>query len=147
MDTKEKLSNLMSVTQRLCGIMERENKAIAAKRPQLVRGSLEEKQKLSKAYALLTQSLLQDTDALGELSETVRERIAENMRTLEGLSKINAKGLKVAAEANQRVMNAVADATRKVSQQDHTYGRQGTMMAQDTRNAFHAKPVSLNETL
>lgn len=147
MDTKEKVANLLSVTHRLCEILARENAFLMQRQPERIGVSADEKIRLSKAYELLTQSLTDDPALPGEIEEPVRERLVSTVRKMEELATQNAKSLKVAIEANTRLMKAVANAVKTCSPQHNSYGRDGMVSQPTARAGYGTSPLSVNQTL
>lgn len=147
MNTKEKIANLLSVAQRLCTILERENTCLQQRKPELMQGSVEEKLKLSKAYELLVQTLASETIADDEVSEAVRENLVNTMQNLDDLVAQNARHLKVAIESSQRLMDAVANAVKTCTPHHKRYGSNGVISQPTSRAGYGTSPLSVNQTL
>lgn len=147
MDTREKVSNLLTVIQRLGGILTKENAALARHRPDLIEPSLLEKQKLSKAYELLAKALQDEAEDVKELDKAVRERLSTAMTSLDELTEQNAKLLKIAIDANQRVLDAIAKAAQTTMPQNNSYSRNGSIGPTPSQSVAHGMPLSVNQTL
>lgn len=147
MNTKEKVSNLLSVTHRLCEILARENAYFLQRHPERISASADEKVRLSKAYELLTQSLTDDPALPGEIEESERERLLSAVRKMEELAAQNAKFLKIAIETNTRLMKAVANAVKTCTPHHNSYGRDGLVSQPTARAGYGTSPLSVNQTL
>ena len=147
METKEKITNLLSVTQRLSAILVKENAALAKHRPDLIGPSVEEKQRLSKAYELLAKSLEGCGEEVKELDAAIRERLTSAIEKLDELSVENAKQLKIGIEASQRVLSAIAKAAQTTMPQNNAYGRNGVVGPTPAQSLAHRMPLSVNQTL
>lgn len=146
MDTKDRALNLLSVVQRLCDILQTENKALAAYRPASIRSSIDEKTRLSKAYELLSKSLAGAPEELDQMDDAIRERLKDSLRKLNELLDENAEKLKTAIEAGQRVMAAVANAAKETSQTVSSYGPSGAICQPHLRKSGEKIAISVNET-
>lgn len=147
MDINEKISNLLTVTQRLVSILERENAALAQYKPGMIAPTVEEKGKLSKAYELLSKSLIQDGEAIKEVDEARRLRLGELVAKLDTLADENSRRLRIAIEASQRALSAVAKAAKENMTQQTGYGRNGTLGTASQQGAPNASPLSFNQVL
>ncbi|MBM3565047.1 MAG: flagellar protein FlgN [Alphaproteobacteria bacterium] len=136
-DINKRLSELILISGQLADMLDRENDALARYDRKTFVSLVEEKTRLGRIYETqmigLSKSKEEDfvdadpdlRDRLRALGDEVRDLIARNARLL-----------KIAIEANRRVVDAIADAVKSSVPNPGVYGGQGRVAAAGS----HAHP-------
>lgn len=150
MNTEAKIKDLITLTGNLADLLERENTALREHRPADVAGLLNEKQTLSRVYEarIIRFAKLSETP---EAFKDMDPELLERLKTLGGkvntLMDVNERLLKVAIEANRRVMEAIADAVKSNAPGPGVYSANGAVRDNGGKAATMTSPVSVNRSL
>ena len=147
MDPTNRVNDLILITGRLGELLERENDALRNRRNKDLNDILEEKVTLGRVYESRIMGLSEHADALNEVDAELRERLRLIGEKVNGLIEENAKLLKVAIEANRRVVNLIAEAVKASMPSAGTYSPSGAAQAQSHRSAPRNVAISLDRTL
>lgn len=147
MEVAKKAENLLAVGEQLCKILEQENIAIERRAYAVVSGTLDAKDRLSRAYEKLTQALIDPPGQFEELSEDVRNQAREVVGRLEALTLENTRKLKVQIKANECVIKHVANAAKDATNSTASYNRYGTCTPRAHSGAPVSKTVSYDRVL
>ncbi len=147
MEHEERLESMMELTHRLADLVETENLALVERRNADVENMLEEKATLSRLYENRFKALEELNVNWGQLGEEKRQEMANTAERLKTLTDENVMRLKVAAHANQAVLEAVADAVRANTPHAGTYAKNGKQGQEGMRAAANSMSVSLDQSL
>lgn len=148
MDTNGRVKDLIAITSRLADVVERENDALSSHDRKGYDEILEEKATLGRIYETRIQAIRQDSE--GDRADIAPE-LRENLKTvgarLRALIDDNARLLKVAIEANRRVVDLIAEAVKASTPGPGVYGAKGTVGNQRNRAQPGGMPLSLDRSL
>lgn len=135
--------NLIRVTQRLSSLMETEVDLLRGNRARDIKALQSDKESLTAVYQRLMSDLKTAPTALHGIDDGRRNALERAAAKLETSAMGNAIALRTAVEANNRLMEAIADAIRSRSNENSTYGANAQVEA--SRQA--PLNVSVNQTL
>lgn len=147
MDMNEKVETLMIVIERLCELLENENSHIGARKFKAIGDTIEEKDKLCRAFELLVQGLSKDKHNLHETEDDTRDALLLCGEKLDLLVNNNAETLKNAIQANERLMKAVRSAALECTPKTGNYSKNGHLLAGTKLNEQAPSPVTYNQIL
>jgi flagellar biosynthesis/type III secretory pathway chaperone len=138
----EKLAaGVANAMEHLASVLERENAALTEFRPETVVALVREKSTAVRAYEAKIRALRQETADLSALDDQRRRDLRELGEMLAPLANDNERLLRVAIEANRRLLDAFADAVRTLSGEASAYSRRGTVAS---RGVTAAKRIALS---
>jgi hypothetical protein len=147
MEPNNRIEDLIMITERLVGVLERENDALSNQRNAELRDILDEKVTLSRVYESRMQVISEKPEILNDVKVELRERLSELGLEVNELIKENAKLLKIAMTVSRRVVELIAEAVRDASPSAGTYGAKGTTDS-GVANAESKRPAfSLDQIL
>ena len=147
MDANHRLSDLITITERLAELLHRENDALRNRRSKDVHDLLDEKATLSRVYETRFKALSDNPELIGEADLDIRERLQAAGIKVQELMDENAKLLKAAIEANRRVVELIADAVREQQPSAGVYGANGITSADGAAAAGQRVAFSLDQSL
>jgi len=147
MDPTNRVNDLIVITGRLADLLERENDALRNRRNDELNEILDEKVTLGRVYESRIMGLTEDEDALNAVDPELRERLRSVGEKVNGLIEENAKLLRVAIEANRRVVNMIAEAVKASVPSAGTYSETGAATPQGHRAAPRNVAISVDRTL
>lgn len=147
MNMNEKTETLMTVIERLTGLLTDENQNLSDRNIFAVGTCVEEKDKLCKAFELLVRGLVKDGDNINEVETTLREELHSMGAQLKGLVDNNVTSLKRAINANERLMTAVRDAAIQCTPKAGNYTHSGSLSKGSRIGAKSPSPVTINQVL
>ncbi len=150
MNTEAKIKDLITLTGNLADLLERENIALREHRPADVAGLLNEKQTLSRVYEariIRFGKLTETPDAFKDMNPELLERLKALGGKVNALMDVNERLLKVAIEANQRVMEAIANAVKGNNPGPGVYSASGVVRDDPGKAGSMTSPVSVNRSL
>ncbi len=150
MDIVNRINNLIDITSHLANLIEKENKALRGIKSGDATSLLEEKNTLTRAYESRVEGLdelLGNPDAVGKLDPELRQRMRKAGERLNALVEENAMLLKVAIEANQRVVDIVAEAVKEAQPGPGTYSSKGSVEKDRTGTITKNVAFSLDRQL
>jgi len=147
MDPTNRVNDLIVITGRLADLLERENDALRNRRSKELNDILDEKVTLGRVYESRIMGLTEAADALDEVDPELRERLRGVGDKVNGLIEENAKLLKIAIEANRRVVNLIAEAVKASVPSAGTYSPTGAATPQGHRAAPRNVAISVDRTL
>jgi flagellar biosynthesis/type III secretory pathway chaperone len=147
MDINKRITDLLTISERLADVIERENSTLASHDHAKTMALIEEKTKLSRIYESRIEALTENEKALAEADPELRAMLREfGVRVKETLDE-NARLLRVAIEATGRVVDMIAEAVKDSAPGPHTYGARGVTAAESGRSPRGVVPVSLDRSL
>ncbi len=150
MDPTKRVNDLIVITGRLADLLERENVALREKKNKELNEIIDEKVTLGRVYESRIMGLTEDPEAL-EALDNVDKELLERLRGIgekvNGLIEDNAKMLKIAIEANRRVVNLIAESIKASVPSAGTYSPTGATGTQDHRAAPKNVAISVDHTL
>lgn len=121
------VTDLTGLLSELISVVSAENESLRALRPKEAMSLVERKDALSRSYVQAMNTLKNaGHDALAVVPGELRRGLAERAQTFDELAAENARLLKAATAANQKVMNAIAAAVNNRSPRTATYNSSGT---------------------
>ena len=113
MNPTNRVNDLIAITGRLVDLLERENNALTNKQNKDLGEILDEKVTLGRVYESRILGLAEaSSDAIDSVDLELRDRLRVLGNKVNDLIEENAKLLKVAIEANRRVVNMIAEAVK-----------------------------------
>lgn len=147
MSATNRVKDLLAVTGRLADVLALENKLLKSRDRTGLAGVLDEKTTLGRVYESRIDALVEMNGELAGVDLDLRERLRGMGEKISGLMTENAKLLKVAIEANRRVVDMIAAAVKESAPGPGTYSANGAVGAERHRGAPHGLPLSLNQSL
>ena len=147
MDPTKRVNDLIVITGRLADLLERENVALREKQNKKLNEILDEKVTLGRVYESRIMGLTEDPEALDNVDKELLERLRGIGEKVNGLIEDNAKMLKIAIEANRRVVNLIAEAVKASVPSAGTYSPTGATGTDDHRAAPKNVAISVDHTL
>ena len=147
MDPTKRVNDLIVITGRLADLLERENVALREKQNKELNEILDEKVTLGRVYESRIMGLTEDPEALDNVDKELLERLRGIGEKVNGLIEDNAKMLKIAIEANRRVVNLIAESVKASVPSAGTYSPTGATGTQDHRAAPKNVAISVDHTL
>lgn len=147
MDPTNRVNDLIVITGRLADLLERENDALRNRRNKELNDILEEKVTLGRVYESRIMGLTEAEDALDQVDPELRDRLRGIGDKVNGLIEENAKLLKIAIEANRRVVNLIAEAVKASVPSAGTYSPTGAAAPKGHRAAPRNVAISVDRTL
>jgi hypothetical protein len=146
--SRETADSLIRITERLSSLMNQEVELLRGRRARDIKALQGDKESLAAVYQRMMLDLQNDPGMLDGLDPDRREAMLRAAHNLEVAAADNAIALHSALQANQRLMQAIAEAVRDQRQENLPYARNGrisTGMLADTRAP--APSLALNQTL
>lgn len=147
MDPTKRVNDLIVITGRLADLLERENVALREKQNKELNEILDEKVTLGRVYESRIMGLTEDPEALDNVDKELLERLRGIGEKVNGLIEDNAKMLKIAIEANRRVVNLIAESVMASVPSAGTYSPTGATGTDDHRAAPKNVAISVDHTL
>ena len=145
MEAQKRVNDLIVIAGHLATLLERENLALRARRMVEVGDTLSEKNALVRAFESRVEGLAEQADDLTQVDPDLRERLAGIGVKVNRLIDENARLLKIAIEANRRVMDSVAEAVKSSRPGASTYSANGAV--ENGRHGVRNVSISVDQTL
>lgn len=147
MDASQRLRDLILISGRLAEVLERENAALKARRREEMQEMVDEKVNIIRVYENRIQALTDAGDDMSKVDAEIKDRLTVVAGKVKRLMQENGKLLRIAIEANRRVVGIIADAVKKSAPDAGTYSKKGGMSRQDVRSATKNVAIALDQTL
>jgi len=140
---------LIQTASRLTALLERENECLTTCDVKGVAALHEEKQSLTRAYAMHVHELKKEPAKLSVVTQVVRDEVKRIMLRFDEVCTVNERRLKAVREANDRVMKIIVDAANQQMPRVSGYSRTGAMAKPygSTGRVPVPPPVAINRTL
>lgn len=126
MNPTKRVNDLIVITSRLVDILERENNALRNKQNKELNEILDEKVPLGRVYESRIMGLAEASpEAINSVDLELRDRLRGLGKKVNDLIEDNAKLLKIAIEANRRVVDLIAEAVKASVPSAGTYSANG----------------------
>lgn len=145
MEARKRVDDLIVISGHLATLLERENQALRARRMAELGDTLSEKNVLLRAFESRVEGLAEQADDLAQVDPDLRERLAGIGVKVNRLIDENARLLKIAIEANRRVMDSVAEAVKSCRPGAGTYSAKGAV--ESSRRGVRNVSISVDRTL
>lgn len=145
MEAQKRINDLIIIAGHLATLLERENDALRCRRMAEVGDTLTEKNALIRAFESRVEGLADQAGDLAQVDSDLRERLAGIGHKVNRLIDENARYLKIAIEANRRVMDSVADAVKSSRPGAGTYSANGAVGT--GRNGHRNLSISVDQNL
>ncbi|MBC8337881.1 MAG: flagellar export chaperone FlgN [Rhodospirillales bacterium] len=146
MDPTNRVNDLIVITKRLTGLLERENDALSNRKYSEINEILDEKVTLGRVYESRIMGLADDPTALNEVDGELRDQLRTLGEKVNALIADNSQLLKIGIEANRRVVNMIAEAVKASVPSAGTYSATGSG-ALDQQAAAKSVAISIDHTL
>ena len=147
MSSDTKVNDIILITERLADVLERENLALKNHRSQELHALLDDKVTLSRVYETRMQFYNENPKALSNTTPELREKLHTLGTNISELLNENAKMLRVAIEANRKVVDMIAAAVKSVTPGPGTYRANGVAGLSDQKSQTQGLALSLDQTL
>jgi len=147
MDPKNRVNDLIVITNRLADLLLRENDALRNKNNGVLNEILDEKVTLGRVYESRVMGFTEDPEALEGVDQEQRDRLRALGEKVNGLIEENASLLKIAIETNRRVVNLIAEAVKASVPSAGTYSPTGATGGIDHHGAAKNVAISIDHTL
>jgi flagellar biosynthesis/type III secretory pathway chaperone len=147
MSSDTKVNDIILITERLADVLERENAALKNRKSQELHALLDDKVTLSRVYETRMQFYNENPEALSETTPELREELRTIGAYVKELLHENAQMLKVAIEANRKVVDMIAAAVKNVTPGPGTYRANGVAGLSDQKSEVQGLALSLDQTL
>lgn len=146
-DPAERAETMLHVTDRLCAILTDENRHLSERRYTGIAETIEEKDRLCRAFELLIKRTNKHPEEFAALDEATRQTIRNRAERLQELIDENAKALKTAIDVHELLMKNIAEAAMECSPQSGAYSDRGHYGPQAKRSGQGPLPVTYNQIL
>ncbi len=147
MDMNEKTETLLSVIERLCDILVSENENLASRHFKEIGTTLDDKDKLCRAFELLVKGISKNGEDINEVDGELRQSLREQGEELKTLIDGNYSELKMAINANERLMKAVRKAAVECTPKSGSYTHAGELSTGSRTDSRAPLPVTINQVL
>jgi flagellar biosynthesis/type III secretory pathway chaperone len=147
MSSDTKINDIILITERLADVLKRENAALKNRKNQELHALLDDKVTLSRVYETRMQFYNENPQVLFNTTPELREKLHVVGEHVRGLLQENAKMLKVAIEANRKVVDMIAAAVKSVTPGPGTYRSNGVAGLSDNKSQVQGLALSLDQTL
>ncbi len=148
MDINKRLFELITVSGQLASVLERENDALANYDRLAFDGLVEEKARLGRIYESQMESLAKGkTEDFADVDPDLGDRLRALGNEVRDLIERNARLLKIAIEANRRVVDMIAEAVRSSGAAPGVYEGRGRVAAAGGHTHPTSLPLSLDRSL
>ena len=129
MSTNANVTELLTVTLKLIGVLEREIEMLRAMKPSEIQALQQDKIVLSAAYETQIKALKANPQVIKSLPAEQREELNAAIKTFQSTLMENERTLRAAKETTQRALNAIAEEVQLLTQKHAGYSAQGTAAA------------------
>jgi hypothetical protein len=144
-DPTQLLGPLLETMDRLAAILEAENQALAAHRPDMVAQSVDQKITLGRTFERQMQQIGSLKAVLDTLPPDKRRRVIAGIQRFGSIATANQTAIAAAQRAAERIVTHIVEAVRKQNDaQPKPYSRPTLARSRNTTNRIS---VSLNQTL
>lgn len=147
MNVDGKINDIILITERLTTVLERENAALKEHRNTELHELLDDKVTLSRVYETRMQYFSENPDALKSSSPEAREKLQKLAANINELLTENAMLLKVAIDANRKVVEIIAAAVKNAAPGAGTYGSNGITGLSEQKSRAQGAPLTFDQTL
>ena len=148
MDINKRLSEMIVVSGQLADVLERENDALLNYDRDHLAPLAEEKTRLGRIYELQVESLAKSKDDdFADADPDLGERLRAIGDEVRDLIQRNARLLKIAIEANHRVVDMIAEAVKNSAGAPGVYEGRGRVAAAGGHSHPTSLPLSLDHSL
>ncbi len=147
MDPTKRVNDLIVITSRLADLLERENNALRNKQNKELNEILDEKVPLGRVYESRIMGLAEASpEAIDSVDLELRDRLRGLGKKVNDLIDDNAKLLKIAIEANRRVVDLIAEAVKASVPSAGTYSANGATGVEQHATSKNVA-ISVDQTL
>ena len=141
MSATNRIADLLTVTDRLSDVLEREIAILRAHKPAELTSVQQTKAVLTAAYESHARALRSESDLLATAAPELRARLAASASRLETSLAANEQSLRAAKETAERVLRAIADEVERQRRDSLAYSANGN--ATSSQRAASRPPVSV----
>ena len=147
MEPNRRIDDFVTITSRLINVLKKENQALRDHQYSDLKELLEDKTTISRVYETKLQTLEEQPDFLAGSDNSLKVRLTNLANEVNKYVEENGLLLKIAIEANRKVVDLIAEAVRETSQKTETYGSSGSNSLSGTRAESQSIAISLDQTL
>ncbi len=141
MTAANQVTDLLKITARLIGVLEREIEMLRAMRPSEIEALQQDKIALTAAYEAQAKSLAGQPQLLEAVDPALRAELKARVDTFRSTLAANERALRAARHAGERVLRAIADEIDRKRREDAGYAARGNDAL--TSGAAPRKPLSV----
>jgi len=146
MNRADRMTDLLIITSRLIGCMEKEINLLQTMNPEQMRSIQLDKTALADAYDAHIQALRNQHHDNAVITVALRDELAEATERFRTVLNENARALRAVRDVNDRVLKAIAKAVQDTRGAPPSYTAGGRTPPQRQRHATMA-PVTLDQRL
>ena len=147
MSSESKVNDIMLIIERLSDVLERENAALKDRKIEDFHALLDDKVTLSRVYETRMQYYNENPHELTNIAPELSDKLRTTGANISKLLQENAAMLKVAIEANRKVVDMIAAAVKSATPGPGTYGSNGISGLSDHKSRAQGMALSLDQTL
>ena len=147
MEPNRRIDDFVTITSQLIDILKKENQALKDHQYSDLKELLEDKTTISRVYETKLQTLEDQPDFLTDSDHSLKVRLTSLANEVNKYVEENGLRLKIAIEANRKVVDLIAEAVRETSQKTETYGSSGSNSLSGGRAESKSIAISLDQTL
>ena len=147
MSSESKVNDIMLIIERLSDVLERENTALKDRKIEDFHALLDDKVTLSRVYETRMHYYNENPEELANIAPELSDKLRTKGANISKLLQENAAMLKVAIEANRKVVDMIAAAVKSATPGPGTYGSNGVTGLPDHKSQVQGMALSLDQTL
>ncbi len=141
MNTANQITDLLKITGRLIGVLEREIEVLRAMQPAKIEALQQDKIALSAAYEAQAKSLASQPELLDAVQPPLRAQLEAAIGKFQSTLAASERALRAAKDTTHRVLEAIAEEIENSNGDSNGYSATGHHNT--TANRGHSAPVSL----
>ena len=138
-------NDLIALTARLVGVMEKETELLHAMKPGAIEPLQEEKARLVVAYNRATKAVSGDPKLLAALGAALKDELARITAKFRDACAANERAIKAARDANEKLVQLIAEAANKQRNPSFAYGATGRYAGPTRQSRQAPLSVALNQ--
>ncbi len=141
MTESSRITDLLKITSRLIGVLQRENEMLRAMKPSDIQDLQQDKIVLTAAYESQVKSLKDHPELLDNVTPELRAELKTVIGTFEQTLTENERALRAAKYMTERVLKAIADEVEKKRLENASYTANGQV--EWSSSAGGRQPISV----
>ena len=147
MNAQEQIADLLKITSRLVGLLEREIEILRALKPAEIEALQREKIALTAAYESRVKSLESRPDLLGTVQPVLKDELERAIGRFQSTLGANESALRAAKDTTQRVLKAIADEIIRARSENKGYSAGGYGASYSRAGPGQPVSVAIDERL
>jgi hypothetical protein len=141
MNAQNQITDLLKITSRLVGVLEREIEILRARKPSEIEALHQDKIMLTAAYESQIKSLKSRPGLLGTVQPVLRAELETVIDKFHSTLAANERALRASKDTTQRLLHAIADEIDRTRRENAGYSAGG--YATPTSRSASGQPVSV----